>query len=123
MTVKTTNDKYPLTRIELSDDFIGEHLNTFFLPEETEEVIEEENIDELLAKDEDTASGPVVSIISGEVDADDAEKILDLLLYSDEDLENKVANYNDLDTPVNIGLATDLIRLIPWTEFALWIDV
>ena len=54
---------------------------------------------------------------------DDAEMILDLLLYSDEDLENRVANYNDLDTPVNIGLATDLIRLISWTEFALWIDV
>ncbi len=97
MTVKTTNGKYPLTRIELSDDFIGEHLNTFFLHEETEEVIEEENPDELLEKGKDIPSGPVVSIISGEVSYDDAVEILEMLIYSDDEYEIPIANYNVLD--------------------------
>ncbi len=119
MTVKTTNGKYPLTRIELSDDFIVEHLNTFFLPEETEEVIEEENIDDLLEKDEDTASGAVVAIISGEVSYDDAVEILEMLIYSDDEYEIPIANYNVLDNPVTAGIAADVIRLIPWTGFVM----
>ena len=95
-------------------DFIQNHLDSFFPSDDfTKEVIE----------DNEEASGPVVNAISGEVeDAEKAKEVLDLLLYSDEDLENKVANYNDLDTPQTVGLDTNLIRLIPWTEFALWID-
>ncbi len=119
MTVKTTNGKYPLTRIELSDDFIVEHLNTFFLPEETEEVIEEENIDELLDNNGDTASGAVVAIISGEVSYDDAVEILGMLLYSDKNFEERTANHHVLDTPVTSGVAVDVIRLIPWTGFVM----
>ncbi len=102
-----------------SDDFIGEHLNTFFPPEETEEVIEKENIDELLEKDEDTASGAVVAIISGEVSYDDAVEILEMLIYSDDEYEIPIANYNVLDDPVTAGIAADVIRLIPWTGFVM----
>ena len=119
MTVKTTNGKYPLTRIELSDDFIVEHLNTFFLPEETEEVIEEENIDELLDNNGDTASGAVVAIISGEVSYDDAVEILEMLIYSNDDYEIPIANYNVLDDPLTVGMAIDVIRLIPWIGFVM----
>ena len=91
-------------------DFIQEHIDSFFPPADSGEVIEEnleENIGEEEGDDdgipddvpdeigdvieelefsdmeeEEDASGAVVSIISGEVDADEAEKILDLLLYS-----------------------------------------
>ena len=55
-------------------DYIQNHIDSFFPSDDfTKEVIDEDN---------ENPSGAVVSIISGEVDADEAEKILDLLLYS-----------------------------------------
>ncbi|MFW6141178.1 MAG: PKD domain-containing protein [Candidatus Saliniplasma sp.] len=70
-------------------------------------------------EEKDTASGAVVGIISGEVSYDDAEMILEMILHSGENSEEQIANYTVLDTPVNIGLAPDVIRLIPWTGFVM----
>ncbi|MFW6141180.1 MAG: hypothetical protein ACOC53_01315 [Candidatus Saliniplasma sp.] len=101
---------------EESTDFIQSHVDSFFPLDE--EVKEEKCIDEFLENED--ASGPVVNVLSGEVgDADEAKEVLDFLLYSDEDLENRVANYTVLETPQTAGLATDLIRLIPWTGFEM----
>ncbi|MGM0406323.1 MAG: hypothetical protein ACQEQM_09320, partial [Thermoplasmatota archaeon] len=103
-----------------SDDLIQSHIDSFIPPVDPKEgVIEKENLDELLDEEKDISSGSVVGIISGEVSYDDAEKILEMILHSEENSEDQIANYTVLDTPVNIGLAPDVIRLIPWTGFEM----
>ncbi|MFP4001594.1 MAG: hypothetical protein ACLFU5_06800, partial [Thermoplasmata archaeon] len=129
-------------------DFIQDHIDSFFPPGVSEEVIEKDEddddsipdtvpddiadrIEDLnftvkdFDEDNEEASGPVVSVISGEVeDADEAEEILDMLLYREYDeeegeFENRSANRQVLETPQTAGLATDLIQLIPWTGFEM----
>ena len=134
-----------------NSDFIQDHIDSFFLPDvPTEEAIVEDTenlkedndeipddvpdsiadvIDELefLDKDfdeeEEDASEAVVSIISGEVDSDEAEKILDMLLNreydEDDEFENRSANYQVLEKPMTTGIHLDVIQLIPWTGFEM----
>lgn len=92
-------------------NFIQSHVDSFFPPvDPKEEVID----------DKEDASGPVVNVISGKVeDADEAKEVLDLLLYSDEGLGQRVANYTELETPQTAGLAPGVIQLIPWTGFEM----
>jgi len=63
-------------------------------------------------------------MISGNVTDEEAEMILDMLLYreydeEDGEFENRSANYHVLDTPQTTGIHTDVIELIPWTGFEM----
>ncbi len=89
-------------------DFIQSHVDSFFPPADSKEEVIEENLEENIGKEEGDEGIP-----------DDAEMILDLLLYSDKELETKIANYTELKTPQTAGLAPDVIQLIPWTGFEM----
>jgi len=132
-------------------DFIQEHIESFFPPADPQEEVIEEDLEENIGEEEgdegipddvpdeiqdvikhlefsdmeeeEDASGAVVSVISGEVGQDDAEKILDMLLNreydEDDEFEDRSANYHVLEKPMTTGIHLDVIHLIPRTGFEM----
>ncbi len=70
-------------------------------PQHIAEIIEELEFSDIDFDENEEASGAVVSIISGEVDYDDAEKILDMLLYREYDEEEAEEFKENVKRPVD----------------------